>query len=38
VTANAGSATVAVDDADVDRVAFAVTTGEVTIVLVGADR
>ncbi len=38
VNANDGSATVAVDDEDVDRVAFAVTTGEVTIVLAGGDR
>jgi Flp pilus assembly protein CpaB len=36
--ADDGSVTVAVDDADVDRVAFAVTTGEVTIVLAGGER
>jgi Flp pilus assembly protein CpaB len=38
VNADDGSVTVAVDDANVDRVAFAVTTGEVTIVLAGGER
>lgn len=36
VDADDGTVTVAIDDADVDRVAFAVATGEITIALAGA--